>query len=518
EVSYSYIIETHINGSLYLTNPDVIDVHNFLYKPISIENVESVMALNKEYSIYFKNLSDSSDHGHRTIIYWLAVLSIVGLFNFIKNFKIFNKIFLTNQLVNNFRGYISVANTVPKYHLNPYNFMNITFTLLPTCLETIIIVGYMLMCSYFMFSDYTILSHNHLYGSKTIQLYRFIADRTGILAFIQLPLLIVFGGRNNILINLSGLPYNTFIIFHKWISRMMFILAFVHAFTYSLFALARGSFKQNFSEAYWNYGIMSLSICLAILVQSIYYLRNLSYEIFFKLHCILVIAFLGGCLLHCWKIGWLQWIYYTSILWFTDRFLRIIHVFRNGFLIKDTELKIVSTKDPTFKILIPKPKYFKSFPGCYVYIQIFDFKFNFWESHPFTIFDNSNFIDNGQEYIVICVKPKKGITDKIYKFLLTQEGFHYKVRLILEGPYGHHISNIKNYDNLMICAGGNGVPGPCYHALELILSYSENAKETNLSTNTRKFRNYMFVWVIRDSESLRWYYDELKLLLNMNAQ
>ena len=46
-------------------------------------------------------------------------------------------------------------------------------------------------------------------GKDDVQLGRYIADRTGIICFYNLPLMFLFAGRNDIFIWLTGWTYST---------------------------------------------------------------------------------------------------------------------------------------------------------------------------------------------------------------------------------------------------------------------------------------------------------------------
>lgn len=69
--------------------------------------------------------------------------------------------------------------------------------------------------------------------TKAIQTWRYVADRTGIICYANLPILWMFSGRNNIFLWLTGWSFSTFNIFHRHIARIATIQAVVHSIAYS---------------------------------------------------------------------------------------------------------------------------------------------------------------------------------------------------------------------------------------------------------------------------------------------
>jgi hypothetical protein len=66
----------------------------------------------------------------------------------------------------------------------------------------------------------------------TSQILRYSADRTGIMSFANFPLLIVFAGRNNILICATGWSFATFNVFHRHVARIATLQAVAHSVLY----------------------------------------------------------------------------------------------------------------------------------------------------------------------------------------------------------------------------------------------------------------------------------------------
>lgn len=64
------------------------------------------------------------------------------------------------------------------------------------------------------------------------QYLRYVADRTGILSFANLPLLWIFAGRNNIFLWATGWSFATFNILHRHVAIISTVQAVVHTLLY----------------------------------------------------------------------------------------------------------------------------------------------------------------------------------------------------------------------------------------------------------------------------------------------
>lgn len=70
---------------------------------------------------------------------------------------------------------------------------------------------------------------------------KLIADRSGVLALWNMPIFFLLAGRNDFLVWLTGWPYGTFHVFHKWIARVSALMAMVHSVAYAVYMYQRMS-------------------------------------------------------------------------------------------------------------------------------------------------------------------------------------------------------------------------------------------------------------------------------------
>jgi hypothetical protein len=78
---------------------------------------------------------------------------------------------------------------------------------------------------------------------------RYVSDRTGIISFVNFPLIWLFGMRNNVLLWLTGWDFGTYNNFHRWVARVATVQAIVHSIGYTVL-VCRGEMMSMRSCSY----------------------------------------------------------------------------------------------------------------------------------------------------------------------------------------------------------------------------------------------------------------------------
>lgn len=104
-------------------------------------------------------------------------------------------------------------------------------------------------------TGYWFLSGSLWYTSNAQQTISFVANRLCVLSFTNIPLLILFAGRNNVLLWLTNWPCTTFLLLHRWAAVICMLEAFVHSFMF-LYAYSVNLYALKLSElitkGYWT--------------------------------------------------------------------------------------------------------------------------------------------------------------------------------------------------------------------------------------------------------------------------
>lgn len=152
-----------------------------------------------------------------------------------------------------FKKYFLIPPTFKLAHIGRVFYLSI-----PLRSQTILISTYLVLNLSFLCVDYNLFAENLYWPDRTdLQLTRYVADRSEVLAFAQIPLLIAFAGRNNVLIWLKGWSFSTFNVWHKWIARVCLIQTFIHSVGYTVYAVQEGGvgeISEYYQDAYLRWG------------------------------------------------------------------------------------------------------------------------------------------------------------------------------------------------------------------------------------------------------------------------
>lgn len=98
----------------------------------------------------------------------------------------------------------------------------------PTRMETLLVASYWLINVIFLVARP---------GNADLQIdgSKLIADRAGVLALWNMPIFFLLAGRNDFLVWLTGWPYGTFHVFHKWIARVSALMGIIHSVAYAVY-------------------------------------------------------------------------------------------------------------------------------------------------------------------------------------------------------------------------------------------------------------------------------------------
>ncbi|KAA8900534.1 hypothetical protein TRICI_006203 [Trichomonascus ciferrii] len=329
-----------------------------------------------------------------------------------------------------------------------------------------------------------------MYDTKARQLLRMLADRAGIVSITQVPMIILFGGRNNFLIWLTGWPIEVFNVYHRWISRGILVLLLVHAISFSLSFTLAGSYNTVWSKPYWIFGITAFSSGAIIFFQSLRVLRQRNYEVFLAAHIALATVFIGAAWNHLKDLGELEYLYAAVAVWGTDRIARIIRIIWSG---SPCRAQMVAYEDGVFKVLIDYSKRWKISPGTYLFVSFLS-RESFWQFHPFSAVAPLD--DKGT--LTLYAKAKDGLTRDLYLNLCRQQGHRKNCRVLLEGPYGCQHA-LYRYEEVFIIAGGVGITG--------VYNYAEDMRK-----NPQRDHSVQLIWVIPDERPLEWFGEQIDYL------
>ncbi|OAA47092.1 ferric reductase [Metarhizium rileyi] len=345
--------------------------------------------------------------------------------------------------------------------------------------------------------------------------------RSGTLALVNMVPLIIFAGRNNPLISMLKISFDTYNLLHRWMGRIVVAESIIHTVAWAIPAVAdRGwdiTIKKLIHSPFKLSGFIGTSALVLLLILSVSPFRHAFYETFLNLHILLALVIFVCTWVHCATatlpggLPQLSWIMSIVALWFADRFARLFRLVYNNWSRKGfTDAICEALPGEVTRVTIRLPRYLTIPPGTHAYLRFSGIRF--WESHPFSIAWVEHMADHSlpfvekEEPIHFGLDKKNTITS--VSFLIgAQTGFTRQlfkkaqaspggicIRAAMEGPYaGHH--NLDSYGHAVLFAGSTGIT----HQLSYLNHFLEGYKAGTVAT-----RKLTLVWIVREYESLEW--------------
>ncbi|PNP51817.1 hypothetical protein THARTR1_07586 [Trichoderma harzianum] len=428
--------------------------------------------------------------------------------------------------------------TIPS-GLPPYHSQLLFGCTIPTRIESLVIISCWILNFVLCCVNYRGFEGNLYWSAVSPQLWRYISDRAGIIAYANLPLMWMFSGRNNIFIWLTGWSFSTFNLFHRHIARIATLQAIIHSIGYTVFYfIVEGGegYRLQWHDAWFYLGAVA-TIAMSLLVFSSFsWFRRRIYDSFLLLHILLSVVLIVTLFYHTdiFDGEYNPYLWPLVAIWSFDRFLRIVRVvycnlhvqLRKKTLHRSTAA-ISYDQDANF-IRIEINTHVKPGPGKHYYLYQ-PFRFTGWENHPLTLAhwsqsaadtaqsqqrDNTTDLPSktadvsmvtpsetspphtvieGEYLLSFWIRPCDGWTRHLRDQCLKSQPLSRlpsitKETILLEGPYG--ISEpLWASDEVLLIAGGSGITT----MVPYILDHIARASTSDKSRQTRT-RGLTLIW------------------------
>jgi hypothetical protein len=149
-----------------------------------------------------------------------------------------------------------------------------------------------------------------------------LRNRTGTLAVVNMIPLVIMGGRNNPLINMLNIPYDTFNLMHRWFGRIFVAEAVAHTVVWTVKTVQTSGWVAV-SEALKSSqtiitGTVGTIAALVIILQSSALIRHAFYETFLHLHIALVMLIMVFLYKHLDGLPQLIYVQISIAAWATE--------------------------------------------------------------------------------------------------------------------------------------------------------------------------------------------------------
>ncbi|KAI4117773.1 MAG: hypothetical protein LQ345_002058 [Seirophora villosa] len=364
------------------------------------------------------------------------------------------------------------------------------------------------------------------YGQPRAAVIAELRGRSGHLAVINMLALVLFAARNNPLIPILAISFDTFNLFHRWIGRIVVLESLVHMITWFVNnerAIGYdGIMEVVKADPFVQCGLAAATAMMVIVIQSPAAIRHAFYEVFLHTHQALAIVILGATAAHIQldKLPQKPIIYTIIGIWASERILRLLRLIYHNISYRGVSKVHVEALDGgACRVMFDVRRPFVTPPGRHIYAYIPSV--SLWMSHPFSIAFASNkenpfelspissrspsFIGNAEDaskrasaspaHSVSCIMAARdGMTRKLYDRARSSRGGVYTCRAFVEGPYGAGES-LDSYGTVLLFAGGVGITNQLSHMNHLIHGWAAGTNAT---------QKLILIWSVRTLEQLQW--------------
>ncbi|WVF65762.1 hypothetical protein IAT40_000496 [Kwoniella sp. CBS 6097] len=364
----------------------------------------------------------------------------------------------------------------------------------PTRIQGIFIFAYVGLNVIFTCVGYDVFYDNmYWYGEYDTQIARYLADRTGIMAFYNMPLLWCLAGRNDVVLWITGWSYTSLNLLHRWVSRVCVVQAIIHSAAYTY--LERDYLAESFKERYWWTGVIATIVMSLMIPLSVRPFREKFYEVFLIIHILFALIALVTLWYHVYIFEgqYDPWIWASVAVWALDRLVRVCRALiltrkalsKSG---KNTVATMSAIGGDKGLIRLSIETSIKITPKAGEYFFLYTpFSVKPWENHPFTL--ASWQINERSTTLEFLVAPLSGATKRWQKKILRKGERTANLRLLLEGPYGSS-HPVERYDRVLFIAGGSGITSA--------LPYLYKLRQIAAQVPEPITREITLVWIVKD--------------------
>lgn len=363
---------------------------------------------------------------------------------------------------------------------------------LPTRAQCLIIFGYFALLTAFNFVCYDARNRAYLFPNPTQQtLARMVTSRTGSMAITQLPIIALFGCRNNLLIQITGWSHSTFTVYQRWIARLTFALVFVHAVSLNYVNTTDLTVAEE--TMYWQWGIPATIFSGLYVLFSFRIFREKLHETSLVLRGVCAIVLTVFLWMNTAKVGQLKWVISSVALVAADWFCRFVRIIFSD--VQSIGCASLSPSKNFVKMKITYSNNWHFFPGSHVYVYFKKPWYLSWQNHPFSCYPSP--LPGEEDKLMVCFKAHDGITKRIADDLEAGPSDDVDFPIMME-HYGQQFP-LDDYNSVVLVAGGIGITS--------VLAYANHLKSWG------KSKRVSVHWVVREDADVQFFSEELKSLM-----
>lgn len=336
-----------------------------------------------------------------------------------------------------------------------------------------------------------------------------LRNRSGVLAVMNMIPLFLLAGRNNPLINLLGISFDTYNLIHRWFGRIVVLESLLHTLAhYAKGGWSADSFTGTFSIPFLLWGFIGTCSFVGLALQAFSPVRHAFYETFKLIHISLAILAVYALWIHLQEFeAQLKWLQAAAALWAADRAARILRMLWYNVGGSGSRTVIEALPGNAVRLTTTLARPWSARPGQHAYLYLPSL--SLWQSHPFSVAwvdgvedptterlasTRQDLMGPQQMRVSYIIRARTGFTDKLFKKALAAPGGRLETTCYSEGPYGG-THNLDSYGTAVLFAGGVGITHQVPYVQHLVSGFSEGTVAT---------RKVLLVWTIQSPEHLEW--------------
>ena len=401
---------------------------------------------------------------------------------------------------------------------------------LPSRFQTIFISLYLMtQIIYCVSLDYSV--------SESQAIVSELRGRSGVLAVLNMVPLFVLASRNNPLISILHISFDTYNLIHRWLGRIVVFESIVHTVAWAVNACQETNFSDMMTRMrdtpfFW-WGLIGTVSLTFLGLHSPSPIRHAFYETFLHLHQLFaILAYIGVYVhLHLDGLPQVPWMWAIAALWGAERMTRVARLIYLNYSPKHgkTQVTVEALHGEACLVTFHLPKHANIQPGGHVYAYIPCV--SWWMSHPFSIawadskpvsqsprghemsdpdFTPSDLEKQGYDMdlgspnseqrnnpteVSLIIGAQQGMTRKLYNMALSKPNGVFNATGFIEGPYGCHPALPASYGTAVLFSAGAGITHHLLYTRELVL---------RAATETAATRKVYLVWAVRSKDHLSW--------------
>lgn len=401
---------------------------------------------------------------------------------------------------------------------------------LPSRFQTILITLYLAsQVVYCLYLDYAV--------NKKAALVAELRGRSGTLAVLNMVPLFLLSARNNPLISILHISFDTYNLLHRWLGRIVVLESVVHTAAWAVNAVDEQDMGDMLSRLrdtpFFTWGLVGTVAMIFLCLHSPSPIRHAFYETFLHLHQLAaLLAFLGVWFhLQLDSLPQRSWGSTIAIIWLLERSTRLIRLAYLNLSTKHgcTQMTVQALPGEACRVTFHLPKSVRITPGCHVFAYIPCV--SWWMSHPFSIAwaeasspnphspryhdaksaestpspsaleKQSHDLDTYFEpthrptEVSLIVSARQGMTRRLYNLARSKPDQILRAPGFIEGPYGSRPANASSYGTAVLFSAGAGITHHLMYTRDLV----ERAATSRAAT-----RRVYLIWSVRSTDHLAW--------------